>query len=57
MKEKVKELSLFGIVNEYLPSKSVEVPIVVPFTITVAPGSGLLYSSNTTPLTSLVALL
>ena len=35
---------------ENSPSKSVVVPMVVPFTSTVAPGSGFPFSSSTFPL-------
>ena len=37
--------------KENLPSASVEVPNMVPFTLTVTPGRGLPFSSFTTPLT------
>ena len=44
-------MALSGALMEYLPSMSVEVPVVEPLTITVAPISGSLFSSVTTPLT------
>ena len=44
---------VFGISNLNVPSAPVEVPSVVPFTITVTPGRGLPLESTTLPCTTL----
>ena len=53
MKVNIKILSELGTERENLPSKSVETPVVVPFTMTVTPGSGKPLESYTVPLTSI----
>lgn len=44
-------LKPFEVVNVKFPSKSVIAPVDAPFTITVAPISGVSVSSTTTPFT------
>ena len=57
MKVNIKILSELGTERENLPSKSVETPVVVPFTMTVTPGSGKPLESYTVPLTSIAIVI
>jgi hypothetical protein len=52
MNETVKVTPFFETFNEKLPSKSVIVPLDVPFSITLAPGKGNPVLSTITPFTA-----